>query len=129
MGAARGGRTAGFESPSLILPSATTQAQRQRDLPDAATLAQRVAEAARGLPFRAGLFEPFLQDVAQARQAPLLRPADLAGTGLRLRLEALLSPAPGRLGRRAAVARRYRCQLRGSGAASTGARNRCICST
>ncbi len=85
------GTLAGFESPALILPSATTQAQRQRALPDATTLAKRVAEAARGLPFRAGLFEPFLQDVAKAREAALVRPADLAGTGLQLRLEALLT--------------------------------------
>jgi predicted exporter len=67
------------------------QAQRRSALPDAATLAQRIAEAARGLPFRAGLFEPFVQDVAKARQAALLRPADLAGTGLRLKLDALLT--------------------------------------
>ena len=85
------GTLAGFESPALILPSAKTQAQRQRVLPDATTLTKRIAEAARGLPFRAGLFEPFLQDVAKAREAPLVRPADLAGTGLQLRLEALLT--------------------------------------
>ncbi len=88
------GALQGFESPSLILPSAKTQGRRQRDLPDAATLAQRMGEAARGLPFRSGLFEPFVQDVARARQAPLLRPADLAGTGLRLRLDALLTQRP-----------------------------------
>jgi predicted exporter len=85
------GALEGFESPALILPSAKTQAQRQSALPDPATLAQRIAEAARGLPFRAGLFEPFVQDVASARQGALLGPADLAGTGLRLRLDALLS--------------------------------------
>ena len=85
------GSLGGFESPALILPSAKTQAERQSVLPDAATLKQRIAEAARGLPFRAGLFEPFVHDVAQARQAPLVRPADLAGTGLHLRLEALLT--------------------------------------
>jgi predicted exporter len=85
------GALEGFESPALILPSARMQAQRRSALPDAATLAQRIAEAARGLPFRAGLFEPFVQDVAKARQAALLRPADLAGTGLRLKLDALLT--------------------------------------
>jgi predicted exporter len=85
------GTLGGFESPALILPSAKTQQQRRDALPDAATLAGRISEAGRGLPFRAGLFEPFVQDVAKARAAPLLRPEDLAGTGLQLRLEALLS--------------------------------------
>ncbi len=85
------GALEGFESPALVLPSARTQQQRQRALPDPATLAQRIAEAARGLPFRTGLFEPFVQDVARARQAALLRPADLAGTGLRLKLDGLLT--------------------------------------
>jgi predicted exporter len=85
----------GFESPALILPSLKTQQQRQRALPDPATLSRSVAEAARGLPFRPGVFEPFVEDVAKARQAPPLRPADLAGTGLHVRLEALLSERHG----------------------------------
>jgi len=85
----------GFESPALILPSAKMQEQRQRALPDAATLARRIAEAAKGLPFRAGLFEPFLQEVASARQAAPVEPADLAGTGLRLKLDALLTERHG----------------------------------
>jgi predicted exporter len=89
------GSLAGFESPALILPSLRTQRARQGALPDAATLSRSIAEAARGLPFRPGVFEPFVEDVAQARKGALLRPADLAGTGLYLKLEALLSERQG----------------------------------
>ena len=85
------GALMGFESPALILPSVRTQQQRQLALPQEATLAQRIVEASQGLPFRAGLFEPFVRDVAGARRAPPVRRTDLAGTGLRVRLDALLS--------------------------------------
>lgn len=89
------GSLEGFESPALILPSLRTQQERQRALPDAATLSRSIAEAAGGLPFRAGVFAPFVADVAKARTGPLLRPTDLAGTGLHVKLEALLSERQG----------------------------------
>jgi predicted exporter len=85
------GALVGFDSPAHILPSVKAQQHRQLALPEEATLAQRIAEASQGLPFRAGLFEPFMQDVASARQASPVQRTDLAGTGLRVRLDALLS--------------------------------------
>jgi predicted exporter len=85
------GALVGFDSPAHILPSFKAQQQRQLALPEEATLAQRIAEASQGLPFRAGLFEPFVKDVASARQASPVQRTDLAGTGLRVRLDALLS--------------------------------------
>ena len=84
----------GFESPALILPSDATQRARQAAIPETDILRERLEQAADGLPFRAQLFEPFLQEVSAARQAPLVSASDLKGTGLGLRLESLLSARP-----------------------------------
>jgi predicted exporter len=84
----------GFDSPALILPSEITQRARQASLPDADILQQRLDQAADGLPFRAQLFAPFVQDVAAARQAPLVSGSDLKGTGLAFRLQSLLISRP-----------------------------------
>ena len=57
---------------SEFLPSAARQRARQAALPDAPALRRALTQAANGLPFRPGLFEPFLRDVEQARTgAPL----------------------------------------------------------
>jgi predicted exporter len=78
------------ELPSRYLPSAATQRARQAKLPDAPTLAAALADASRDLPFRAGLFAPFLADVAVARTLPPLTPAAFAGSPLGARLQAML---------------------------------------
>ncbi|HLU76294.1 MAG TPA: MMPL family transporter [Burkholderiales bacterium] len=80
-----------YDSPAFYLPSLAAQQARQAALPDERTLRSRLAEAATGLPFQSGLFEPFISDVQQARNAPPLTPQSLAGTGLELKLKALLS--------------------------------------
>jgi predicted exporter len=85
------GSLAGFESPARILPSDRTQRQRQQALPERPVLQRSLSEAARGLPFRVELFEPFLLDVASAKQAPNLKRDDLAATGLKVRLDSLLA--------------------------------------
>lgn len=87
----RTGVIAGFESPARILPSEATQSARQAALPEAATLRHNLERAARGLPFRLEMFEPFLQEVAAAKQTPPLAAADLKGIGLALRLDSLLA--------------------------------------
>jgi predicted exporter len=86
----------GFDTPARYLPSEAAQRARQAALPDAETLAARLARAAAGLPFREGLFAPFLADVAEARSAPLLTPDDLAGTAWGVALRALLFEQGGR---------------------------------
>jgi len=86
----------GFDSPARYLPSAATQRARQAALPDAGTLTARLARAAAGLPFRTGLFAPFVADVAEARTARLLTPDDLAGTAWGAALRALLFEQAGR---------------------------------
>jgi len=83
-------RLAGFESPAAYLPSSAAQRARQAAIPAPAVLRENLREAQRGLPFRAGLFEPFVRDAAAAAtQAPLQR-ASLDGTALALKVDSLL---------------------------------------
>ncbi|MEO7728995.1 MAG: MMPL family transporter [Burkholderiales bacterium] len=84
------GYLAGFESPAIYLPSTDTQRARQSAIPDSALLRASLQEAQRGLPFRPGVFEPFLRDAAAAKIQPLLTGADLRGTALGLKLDTLL---------------------------------------
>jgi predicted exporter len=86
------GLLAGYDGPMRYLPSAHTQRQRQALLPDRETLAAHLNAAVEGLPFKAGLFAPFLDAVAAARTAPPLRPEELSGTLLGTRVDALLFP-------------------------------------
>ncbi len=79
-----------FDAPTLYFPSRQAQQARLAALPDAAVLRQNMQTALTGLPFRSGLFEPFAQDVAQARQQVPLDPAALRGTGLGLKLDSFL---------------------------------------
>ncbi len=85
------GSLAGFESPARILPSDRTQRQRQQALPETPVLQRSLSAAARGLPFRVELFQPFLRDVTSAKGAPTLTRTDLAATGLKVRLDSLLA--------------------------------------
>ncbi len=87
---AQRGLLQGFDSPSQFLPSLRTQQARRAALPDSSVLRADLREALRGLPFRPGLFEPFLQGVAAAKQQPLLEPAALHGSSLELKLGSLL---------------------------------------
>jgi predicted exporter len=79
-----------FDAPTLYFPSRQTQQARQAALPDEPTLRRNLQLALHGLPFRDGLFEPFVQDVAQARRQALLDPAALKGTSLGLKLDSFL---------------------------------------
>ena len=79
-----------LELPSRYLPSVAVQRARQQKLPDHATLQRALAQALQGLPFRPGLFQPFLDDVQTARTLPPLTPARYAQTPLGQRLAAML---------------------------------------
>jgi predicted exporter len=79
-----------LELPSRYLPPLALQLARQHELPDRATLQQALNEALQGLPFRPGLFQPFLDDVAAARTLPPLTPERYARTPLGQRLAAML---------------------------------------
>ncbi|MBW8456947.1 MAG: MMPL family transporter [Thiobacillus sp.] len=84
------GELAGFESPSRYLPSVTTQRERQASLPPRPLLETRLAQAVQGLPVRAQLFAPFLDDADTARSQPLLRASDLQQTSMAMAVDALL---------------------------------------
>jgi predicted exporter len=84
------GRLAGFESPSRYLPSLATQRARQASLPPRPLLETRLAQAVQGLPVRAPLFTPFLDDTAAARSQPLLQASDLQQTSMAMAVDALL---------------------------------------
>ena len=84
------GLLAGYDAASRYLPSVQAQRHRQATLPPADLLRTRLHDAMRGLPFRQGLFEPFIADVTAARHATPLTLADFRDTALELRLQALL---------------------------------------
>ncbi len=84
------GELAGFESPSRYLPSTATQRARQASLPPTEVLQPRLAQAVQGLPVRAQVFTPFLDDVQATRSRPLLQAADLEQTSLAMAVDALL---------------------------------------
>lgn len=84
------GQIAGYDSPARFLPSQASQSARQASLPPADEVRRRLNEALKDSPLAAAKLEPFLADLAAARQqAPLTR-ADLDGTHLGLAVDALL---------------------------------------
>jgi predicted exporter len=80
----------GFDLVSDVMPSDAAQLRRRAALPASDALHASLAAAVAGTPFRLDAFAPFERDVAEARQAAPLRPADFAGTALGLRLATLL---------------------------------------
>ncbi len=84
------GWIAGYDVPSHYLPSKKTQERRRAALPDAGTLKRNLDLAVRDLPFREGLFTPFLEAVERARSGPLLQLEDLRGSAFALKVNALL---------------------------------------
>jgi len=85
----------GFESPARFLPPLATQRARRDALPAALELRARLTTALSGLPVRAAVLEPFIDDVEAARHAPPVTPADLAGTSLGAAVDALLVQGSG----------------------------------
>jgi len=82
--------------PSRWLPSITTQRARQAKLPDRAALEAALADAQRELPFRSGLFAPFVADIESARTLTPLTPRAFAASPLGARLQAMLTRRDGR---------------------------------
>ena len=80
------------ELPSRYLPSEALQRARQAKLPDRATLETALAAASADLPFRTGLFAPFVDDVEAARGLAPLTPAAFAASPLGARLASMLVP-------------------------------------
>lgn len=84
------------ELPSRYLPSLGVQRARQARLPDRAVLTADLVLAERGLPFRPGLFAPFIRDVERARALPPLTPAAFERTPPGARLASMLVNQDGR---------------------------------
>lgn len=83
-------RLGGFDMAARYLPSLKSQERRRDALPSRAELAEAVAEAAEGLPFRSGLFEPFLEAVSRSKLGPPLLLEDFREAGLEWLIGALL---------------------------------------
>ncbi len=81
-----------FDHPARVLPSQAAQHARQAALPEPGVLRERLARAGNGLGFSEGAFEPFVEDVARAREQALLEPEGLPDGLLRGALEPLLVP-------------------------------------
>ncbi|NDP47472.1 MAG: hypothetical protein GZ085_03605, partial [Sulfuriferula multivorans] len=84
------GELAGFESPSRYLPSIAMQRARQASLPNRPALETRLTQAVQGLPVRADLFTPFLDDATAVHSQPLLKAANLQQTSMAMAVDALL---------------------------------------
>ena len=84
------GAITGFDAPSLYLPSKASQEARRASLPEASVLRGNLDAALHGMPFQSGLFEPFLNDIARAKSAPLLTREAMAGTAFQLKVDGLL---------------------------------------
>lgn len=80
----------GFDAPSLYLPSVASQKARLASLPDMPTVKANLDAALQGMPFQSDLFQPFLDQVAQGRSAPLLDRGSLAGTAFAIKVDGLL---------------------------------------
>jgi len=83
-----------FDLPSRLLPSHRIQLENRNRLPDRHSLQKDLAQAAAGMPFKAGLFTPFLDDVAKARKRTPLSFEQLESSPLGLRLSAQLQRKP-----------------------------------
>ncbi len=88
--AAARGLLEGYESPAAWLPSRQAQRARQAALPATPVLRANLERALQGLPYRPGVFEPFLADIAAAKAQPLVERSSLDGTRLALKVDSLL---------------------------------------
>lgn len=84
------------ELPSRYLPSLETQRARQAKLPDRAALTAALGAALKDMPFRPGLFSPFVDDVEAARALPPLTPEMFEHSLFGARLAAMLVERDGK---------------------------------
>ncbi|MBZ0106699.1 MAG: MMPL family transporter [Sulfuricella denitrificans] len=76
------GVTSGYDLTARIVPSERTQAARQSALPEPETLRRNLELAVAATPFKADIFEPFLQQAELSRHLPPLQADDWQGTPL-----------------------------------------------
>ncbi len=80
----------GYELAAQYLPSRMTQQQRQTQLPSTQILQERIEHAQAGLPFKQGIFEPFIQDIDIAQHQDSVNTRTFHGTSLGMKLQSLL---------------------------------------
>jgi predicted exporter len=85
------GTLTGYRSPTVLLPAIATQQARQTALPAAETLKANLDEATTGLPFKPGLFDPFLADVERARTAAALEQTDIDTSPMGMKLKSMVN--------------------------------------
>jgi predicted exporter len=90
------GALGAVDSPADYLPSLAAQRARRDALPDPGVLREELKAAAADLGLDFGRLSPFLEDIAAARNAPLLTPDDLRGTSLAAGFDALILRQTGR---------------------------------
>lgn len=86
------GHMAGYEMAADYLPSIRTQVLRQQTLPKQATLQNSLMEAQQGLPFKPGLFEPFLQSMTDSQHLTPLDHHTIQDTPFAAKIRSLLYP-------------------------------------
>jgi predicted exporter len=87
----------GYIMTAQLLPSKQAQQARQAALPVEITLRSALAQALKGLPFRAQTFEPFVQGVTQSRELEPLSRESFAATPFQTQLESRLFTSGGRV--------------------------------
>jgi len=92
----RNGELAGYELAARYLPSRKTQQARQVALPDHETLERNLTYAMKGLPFKPGLFQPFLDAVGKAKTQEPVDIQMFRGSALGIKLDSLLFKHEGR---------------------------------
>jgi predicted exporter len=92
----RKGELAGYDLAARYLPSRKTQQARQASLPDRKTLERNLTSALKGLPFKPGLFQPFLDATGKAKTQEPVNIQTFRGTALGLKLNSLLFMHEGR---------------------------------
>jgi predicted exporter len=90
------GELAGYDLAARYLPSRRMQQERRASLPDRNTLEQNLTSAMKGLPFKPGLFQPFLDATVQARTQEPVDLQTFRETALGLKLNSLLFMHEGR---------------------------------
>src|SRR5882672_10410060 len=89
------GAIRGYDHAARYVPAAATQRIRQAKLPDAQALRAMLETAQARSPFRAGVFEPFLEDVTRARELAPLTVEQIGDTALGTEIELLLRRSSG----------------------------------
>ena len=83
---------AGYEMAADYLPSIRLQKLRQDALPDQTTLQSYLKEAQRDLPFKPGLFDPFVKSMTATKNLAPLEIETIHGTPLDTKIRSLLYP-------------------------------------